>query len=78
MKHANRKPTIKVMSYFDDANRGADDDIPDDADDDKRKIVLIKNIDFETGEVEYEKYDSVSELKKRHNEPSVNSHRCYI
>lgn len=79
MKHANRKPTIKVVSYF--------DDIPDDDADgttalptqsDKNKVVLIKNFDFETGEVEYEEYDSVSELKKRHNEPSANSHRCYI
>lgn len=60
MKHANRKPTIKVVSYF--------DDIPDDADDDKRKVVLIKNFDFETGEVEYEEYDSITELKKARKE----------
>lgn len=77
MKHANHKPTIKVVSYFDDANRGADDDIPDDADDgaaalcqqsDKRKVVLIKNFDFETGEVEYEEYDNITELKKARKE----------
>ena len=58
MKHANRKPTIKVVSYF--------DDIPDDAN--KRKVVLIKNFDFETGEVEYEEYDSITELKKARKE----------
>ncbi len=62
MKHANRKPTIKVVSYFDDIPDGADDGA------DKRKVVLIKNFDFETGEVEYEEYDSMSELKKARKE----------
>lgn len=44
-----------MVSYF--------DDLPDDASN-KRKVVLIKNFDFETGEIEYEEYDNMSELKK--------------